>query len=59
MASKNADDRQEGMIQMATRIPRSLHRAVRMHCVAKDQTVMSFVLEACREKLRRVAVRRV
>lgn len=59
MASKNADRRDEPMIQMATRVPRSLYRALRLHCVAHDQTVMAFVLEACREKLRRARVRRV
>jgi hypothetical protein len=58
MASKIADGRTEPLIQMATRIPRSLHRAVRVHCVEKGQTLMAFVVEACREKLRRAGVRR-
>lgn len=55
MANKTPDD---GVwIQLATRIPRSLQRAMKLHCVETEQTVMSFVETALREKLRRAKVR--
>jgi hypothetical protein len=38
-------------VQLATRIPRSLHRELRLHCVTVDTSVMDFVVRAIEEKL--------
>ena len=38
-------------VQLATRIPKSLHRQLKLHCVQSDTSVMDFVVEALREKL--------
>ena len=37
---------------LATRIPKDLHRRVRLHCVGKGTMLMDFVTEALEEKLR-------
>jgi hypothetical protein len=55
MANKQAA---EPVVQMATRVPASLLQRIRIRCVEREQTVMAFVEEAVREKLRRVATRR-
>lgn len=52
-----ADD--EVLVQMGTRLPASLLLKVKVHCVERDVTVMAFVEEAVREKLRRAGIRRV
>jgi hypothetical protein len=39
------------LVQLATRIPKSLHREVRLHCVTVDTSVMDFVVKAIEEKL--------
>jgi hypothetical protein len=31
-------------VQLATRIPKSLHRELRLHCVTVDTSVMDFVV---------------
>jgi predicted HicB family RNase H-like nuclease len=41
----------EAWIQLATRIPRRLHREMKLHCVANEVSLMTFVVEALREKL--------
>jgi hypothetical protein len=38
-------------VQLATRIPKALHRDLKLHCVTHEQSVMGFVTEAIREKL--------
>jgi hypothetical protein len=38
-------------VQLATRIPKSLHRELRLHCVTVDTSVMDFVVKAIEEKL--------
>ena len=38
--------------QLATRIPKALHRELKLHCVTIDETVMGFVVAAIEEKLR-------
>ena len=38
-------------IQLATRIPKSLHQELRLHCVTVDTSVMDFVVKAIAEKL--------
>ena len=40
-------------VQLATRLPKRLHRALKLHCVVTEQTVMGFVVAALREKLGR------
>jgi hypothetical protein len=40
-------------IQLATRIPRRVYRAVKIHCVRTERMVQEFVAEAIREKLAR------
>jgi hypothetical protein len=42
---------EEAWIQIAPRIPKSLHRDLRVHCVSQDVSVMGFVTAAIREKL--------
>ena len=41
----------EPRTQLATRIPKSLHRAVKLHCFETDVLLMDFVVSALREKL--------
>jgi len=48
----------EPWVQLATRIPKSLHRAMRLHCVEVDVTQMEFVVAALEEKLARDQRRR-
>jgi len=43
----------EAWTQLATRIPKELHRRVKLHCVTRDSAVMRFVIEAIEEKLGR------
>jgi hypothetical protein len=38
-------------IQLATRIPKSLHRELRLHCVTADTSMMDFLVKAVEEKL--------
>jgi predicted HicB family RNase H-like nuclease len=40
-------------VQLATRIPKSLHRVLRLHCVTTETSVMEFVTKAIQEKLAR------
>jgi len=39
--------------QLATRIPKELHRRLKLHCVTHDTPVMEFVVQAIEEKLGR------
>ncbi len=48
----------EAWVQLATRIPKSLHRELKLHCVKADVSVMDFVVEALRERLARLAGRK-
>ena len=43
----------EPIAQLATRIPKDLHRRLKLHCVTNDIAVMEFVVEAIEEKLGR------
>ena len=45
----------EPWTQLATRIPKELHRRLKLHCVTHDTSVMEFVTEAIEEKLGRKA----
>ena len=48
----------EPVAQLATRVPASLLKRLRVHCVTRQQTVQEFVRQAITERLRRVAARR-
>ena len=41
----------EAWVQLATRIPRRLHREMKLHCVTHEVSLMTFVVEALRDKL--------
>ena len=45
----------EVWVQLATRIPKALHRELKLHCVTSDESVMNFVVKAIEEKLGRKA----
>ena len=44
---------EEAWTQLATRIPKDLHRRLKLHCVTNDIALMHFVTEAIGEKLGR------
>ena len=44
---------EEAQTQLATRIPKDLHRRLKLHCVTHDIAVMHFVVQAIEEKLGR------
>ena len=44
---------EEPWTQLATRIPKELHRRLKLHCVTHDIALMHFVVEAIEEKLGR------
>ncbi len=44
---------EEPLTQLATRIPKDLHRRLKLHCVTNDIMVQDFVVEAIEEKLGR------
>ena len=46
---------QDTSVQLATRVPKNLHRALRLHCVRADVSLMEFVVQALEEKLAREA----
>jgi len=46
---------EEPLTQLATRIPKELHRRLKLHCVTHDTSVMEFVTKAIEEKLGRKA----
>ena len=43
----------EAWVQLATRIPKQLHRRLRLYCVTHDIVLMHFVAAAIEEKLGR------
>ena len=45
----------EPWTQLATRIPKDLHRRLKLHSVTHDIALMHFVIEAIEEKLGRKA----
>jgi len=45
----------EPVTQLATRIPKDLHRRLKLHCVTHEIAVQDFVVEAIEEKLGRKA----
>ena len=54
MANKEDDV----LIQLATRIPKALHREIKLHCVSSGISVMEFVADALEDKLRKGGKRR-
>ena len=46
-----ADRQEEHWTQLATRIPKPLHRELKLHCVQADVKLMDFVVAAIQEKL--------
>jgi predicted HicB family RNase H-like nuclease len=42
---------EEVLVQLATRIPKELHRRLKLHCVTAESSVMDFVVKAIEEKL--------
>lgn len=43
----------EVWVQLATRIPKQLHRELKLYCVKSDVSVMEFVVSALQDKLQR------
>jgi hypothetical protein len=46
---------EEPWTQLATRIPKDLHRLLKLHCVTHEIMVQHFVVDAIEEKLGRKA----
>lgn len=46
------------LIQLATRIPKMLHREIKLHCVSSGISVMEFVAAALEDKLRKSAAKK-
>ena len=46
---------EEAWTQLATRIPKELHRRLKLYCVTHEIVLMHFVTEAIEEKLGRKA----
>lgn len=44
---------EEPWVQLATRIPKPLHRELKFFCVTHDKSVMEFVITALEERLAR------
>ena len=49
---------EEVLTQLATRIPKELHRRLKLYCVTNDTSVMEFVVGALKEKLAREGKRK-
>ena len=43
----------EVWVQLATRIPKQLHRELKLYCVKSDVSAMDFVVSALQDKLSR------
>jgi len=50
-------DRDDTLVQLATRIPKRLHHLLKLRCVTTDVSVMEFVAQAIEEKLTRDVAR--
>ena len=46
-----AEREEQPWTQLATRIPKELHRRLKLYCVESDTVLMDFVVAAVREKL--------
>ena len=38
-------------VQLATRVPKGLHRAVKLHCAGSDESMMDYVIRALESAL--------
>jgi hypothetical protein len=56
MATKQSE---ECLVQVATQVPQSLLEAVRVWCVAHGVSMMAFVTDALRDKLKRTSIHQV
>ena len=43
----------DNLVQLATRIPKRLHQAMKLHCIKTEQSMAEFLAAALREKLKR------
>ena len=48
----------EPIAQLATRIPKELHRRLKLHCVTHEIAVQDFVTQSIEEKLGRKTARK-
>ena len=48
----------EPWVQLATRIPKRVHRQLKLHCVTSDTSVMDFVVTSLEERLARESGRK-
>lgn len=48
----------EAWVQLTTRVPKTLHRQVKLRCVQSDTSLMDFVVAALEERLSREAGRK-
>ena len=53
-----ADKDDDVLIQLATRIPKTLHREIKLHCVSLGISVMEFVAAALEDRLRKGSAKR-
>ena len=53
-----AERNDEVLVQLATRVPKTLHRQLKLFCVEQDTSVMDFVVTALREKVARESGRK-
>jgi predicted HicB family RNase H-like nuclease len=53
-----ADKDDDVLIQLATRIPKTLHREIKLHCVSQGISVMEFVAAALEDRLRKSGAKR-
>jgi len=54
-AARAAEVADEPWVQLVTRIPKRVHRELKVHCVEAEIPLMRFVADAVRDKLGRVA----
>ena len=43
----------DGWVNLATRIPRELHRRMKLYCVEHEVSIQEFAVEAIQDKLKR------
>ena len=55
MATKQSE---QALVQVATRVPAALFETMRRWCGRRGVSVMAFVADALRDKLRRTRIRR-
>ena len=53
-----ADRPGEELTQLATRIPKELHRRLKLRCIETDTSLMDFVVSALRERLAKTTRRK-